>query len=336
MARGVDIQQGRGGTNEMARTSIAAPALGSRFGRDRGQLNQSRREAAWGLVFVAPWIIGFLVFTVGPLIASLIFSLTDFNLVRPEAVRFVGLDNYAQLASDPLVMQGLVATAKFALLAIPITMIASLGTAVLVNSPRLFGRSLVRTLFYMPIQIPLVASTLVWIGFLNPETGWLNQLLGLIGVQGPDWINNASWVYAALTLIGLWGIGNFMLINLAGLQSVPTELYEAARIDGAGAWSMFRRITIPLMSPILLYNLVISLITTCQYFTQAYVLTNGRGDPNNATLFINLDLYREAFVNNHMGYASAIGWLLFVIVLVLTLLLFMFARRRVYYAGGEA
>ena len=227
-------------------------------------------------------------------------------------------------------------TAKFALLAVPVTMIASLGIALLVNSPRLFGRSVFRTLFYMPIQIPLVASTLVWIGFLNPETGWLNGILGLVGIQGPDWMNNATWVYPALTLIGLWGIGNFMLINIAGLQSVPTELYEAARIDGAGPWSMFRRITIPLMSPILLYNLVISLITTFQYFTQAYVLTNGRGDPNNATLFINLDLFREAFVNNHMGYAAAIGWLLFVIVLGLTLVLFAVARKRVYYAGGEA
>jgi multiple sugar transport system permease protein len=285
---------------------------------------------------VAPWVIGFLVFTIGPLIASLVLSFTDFNLVRPEAIRFIGLDNYAQMAADPLVLQGLVVTVKFAVIAIPVTMAASLGAALLVNSQRLFGRNVFRTLFYMPIQIPLVASTLVWIGFLNTETGWLNKLLGVIGIAGPDWINTATWVYPALTLIGLWGIGNFMLINLAGLQSVPTELYEAARIDGAGPWKIFRRITIPLMSPILLYNLVISLITTFQYFTQAYVLTNGRGDPNNATLFINLDLYREAFVNNHMGYASAIGWLLFVIVLVLTLVLFLLARNRVYYAGGEA
>jgi multiple sugar transport system permease protein len=302
----------------------------------RGGLTPSRREAAWGLVFIGPWIVGLVLFTLGPLIASFVFSLTDFNLVRPEAVRYVGVDNYVRLASDPLVIQGLVATAKFALLAIPVTMIGSLGIAVLVNSPRLFGRSVFRTLFYMPIQIPLVASTLVWVGFLNTETGWLNGLLGLVGIAGPDWLNNSAWVYAALTLIGLWGIGNFMLISLAGLQSVPSELYEAARIDGAGPWAMFRRITIPLMSPILLYNLVISLITTFQYFTQAYVLTNGRGDPNNATLFINLDLFREAFVNNHMGYASAIGWLLFTIVLILTVALFAFARRRVYYAGGEA
>ncbi|MGZ8437945.1 MAG: carbohydrate ABC transporter permease [Candidatus Limnocylindrales bacterium] len=320
----------------MTKSSIAVSAPITSARGSLGRMGPSRREAMWGLLFVAPWIIGFLLFTIGPLIASLIFSLTDFNLVRPEAVRFVGLDNYARLAGDPLVIQGLVATAKFASLAIPVTMIGSLGVAILVNSPRLFGRSIFRTLFYMPIQIPLVASTLVWIGFLNPETGWLNGLLGLIGIQGPDWTNNATWVYAALTLMGLWGIGNFMLINLAGLQSVPTELYEAARIDGAGPWSMFRRITIPLMSPILLYNLVISLITTFQYFTQAYVLTNGRGDPNNATLFINLDLFREAFVNNHMGYASAIGWLLFTIVLILTLILFLVARSRVYYAGGEA
>jgi multiple sugar transport system permease protein len=317
----------------MAQTSMTVPAEQ----RPRlSLLSPSHREAAWGIVFIGPWIIGFLLFTLGPLIASFVLSLTDFNLVRPEAVKFIGIDNYSRMATDPLVLQGLLVTAKFAVLAVPITMIASLGVALIVNSPRLFGRSVFRTLFYMPIQIPLVASTLVWIGFLNPETGWLNGLLGIVGIQGPDWINNATWIYPALTLIGLWGIGNFMLINIAGLQSVPTELYEAARIDGAGAWKMFRNITIPLMSPILLYNLVISLITTFQYFTVAYVISNGRGDPNNATLFINLDLFREAFVNNHMGYASAIGWLLFVIVLVLTLVLFVAARKRVYYAGGEA
>ncbi|HUP83648.1 MAG TPA: sugar ABC transporter permease [Candidatus Limnocylindria bacterium] len=298
-------------------------------------MTSTRRQALWGIVFIGPWIIGFALFTVGPLVASLVLSFTDFNLVRTEATQFIGLDNYAQLARDPLVWQGLLVTAKFALIAIPVTMVASLGIAVLVNSPRLFGRSFFRTMFYMPIQIPLVASTLVWLGFLNTETGWLNGLLRAVGLDGPDWINSTTWIYPALTLIGLWGIGNFMLINLAGLQNVPTELYEAAKIDGAGPWAMFRRITIPLMSPVLLYNLVISLITTFQYFIVAYVLTNGRGDPDNATLFINLDLYREAFRDNHMGYASAIGWLVFVIVLVLTISLFFLARNRVYYAGEE-
>jgi multiple sugar transport system permease protein len=316
-----------------APTAIPHP---TRPRRGRMAMTPGRREALWGLVFVGPWVVGFLLFTLGPLIASLVLSFTNFNLVRPEAVEFVGLANYAQLTTDPLVGQGLLVTLKFALIAVPTTMIASLAVAVLVNSRRLFGRNIFRTLFYMPMQIPLVASTLVWLSFLNTETGWLNRLLAVIGITGPDWLNSATWVYPALTLIGLWGIGNFMLTSLAGLQAVPTELYEAARIDGAGPWQMFRRITVPLMSPILLYNLVISLITTFQYFTQAYVLTNGRGDPNNATLFINLDLFREAFVSNRMGYASAIGWLLFVIVLCLTLALFWFSRRRVYYAGGDA
>ena len=318
----------------MAKTQLAIQSPSpSRNGRLA--VTPARRSAFWGVVFIGPWVVGFLLFTIGPLIASLVLSFTDFNLTRPEAMQFVGFANYARMTTDPLVSQAFFATFVFALFAVPTTMVASLAAAVLVNSQQLFGRSVFRTLFYMPIQIPLVASTLVWASFLNTETGWLNKLLELVGIQGPDWFNSTTWVYPALTLIGLWGIGNFMLTSLAGLQSVPTELYEACRIDGAGPWRTFRRITIPLMSPILLYNLVISLITTFQYFTQAYVLTNGRGDPNNATLFINLDLFREAFVGNRMGYASAIGWVLFLIVLGLALLLFVFSRRRVYYAGGE-
>lgn len=298
-------------------------------------MTPSGREKLWGFIFIGPWLIGLLLLTAGPMIASLVLSVTDFDLVRPEAVKFIGIDNYVRMTSDPNVGKSVLVTFSFAIIAIPVTMIASLGAALILNSPKLFGRSFFRTLFYMPIQIPLVAGTLVWIGFLNTETGWLNEIIGFFGVRGPDWINSETWIYPALSLIGLWGIGNFMLINLAGLQSVPTELYEAARIDGAGGWKMFRRITIPLMSPILLYNLVISLVVTFQYFTQAYTMTNGRGDPNNATLFINLDLFREAFTFNRMGYGAAIAWLLFVIVMGLTLVIFLIARKRVYYAGGD-
>jgi len=319
----------------MSETTEARAVSHTPQARARRHVTPSTREALWGFVFIGPWLIGLVLFVGGPIIASLVLSLTDFNLVRPEAIKFIGIDNYISMSSDPNVAQALLATFKFAIIAIPLTMFASLGLAVLVNSPRLFGRNIFRTLLYMPIQIPLVASTLVWIGFLNTETGWLNGIIKSVGLTGPDWINSEVWIYPALALIGLWGVGNFMLINIAGMQSVPTELYEAAKIDGAGAWKSFRRITIPLMSPILLYNLVISLIVTFQYFTQAYTMTNGRGDPNNATLFINLDLYREAFVFNRMGYAAAIAWLLFVIVLVLTVALFIFARKRVYYAGGE-
>jgi multiple sugar transport system permease protein len=255
--------------------------------------------------------------------------------VRPEATKFVGLANYARLFSDPTIATSLGSTVKFAVIAIPLLMGASLFFAVLLNDPRLRGKSTFRTLVYMPMMIPLVASTLVWMGFLNTETGWLNAILGFFGLPQPDWINSEAWIYPSLSLIGLWGIGNFMLINIAGLQNVPTELYEAARMDGAGTWTSFRRITIPLISPVLFYNLVIILIGTFQYFTQAYTMTNGRGDPNNATLFINLVLYREGFVFNHMGYAAAIAWMLFAIVFVLTIGLFAFARKKVYYAGGE-
>ena len=303
--------------------------------RPRWQSTPSGREKLWGFVFIGPWLVGLVLLTAGPMIASLVLSLTDFDLVHPEAVRFIGIDNYVRMISDPNVLKSLIVTFRFAIIAIPVTMAASLGAALLLNSPKLLGRNVFRTLFYMPIQIPLVASTLVWIGFLNTETGWLNAILGFVGLPEPDWINSETWIYPALSLIGLWGIGNFMLINLAGLQSVPMELYEAARIDGAGPWKMFRRITIPLMSPILLYNLVISLVVTFQYFTQAYTMTNGRGDPNNATLFINLDLFREAFTFNRMGYGAAIAWLLFVIVMLLTLGIFLLARKRVYYAGSD-
>jgi len=319
----------------MSETTEARAVSHTPTTRARWRATASTREALWGFVFIGPWLIGLVLFTAGPIIASLILSMTDFNLVRPDEIKFIGADNYFKMASDPNVIQALLVTFKFAIIAIPLTMVASLGLAVLVNSPKLFGRNIFRTLLYMPIQIPLVASTLVWTGFLNTETGWLAKGFEAIGLTGPDWFNSEAWVYPALTLMGLWAIGNFMIINIAGLQSVPTELYEAARIDGASAFTQLRRITIPLISPVLLYDLVITLIATFQYFTQAYTMTNGRGDPNNATLFVNLVLYREGFVFNHMGYAAAIAWLLFVVVLVLTLVLFSVARRRVYYAGGE-
>ena len=262
-------------------------------------------------------------------------SLTNFDLLHVDQTRFVGLDNYVRLTTDPLVAQSLIATFKFAIIVIPVTMGASLGFALLMNHPKVGGKSVLRTLIYLPMMIPLVASTLVWTGFLNTETGWLNGALEALGLPEPEWIHSETWIYPALTLMGLWVVGNFMIINIAGLQSVPTELYEAARIDGASAWTQLRRITIPLISPVLLYDLVIILIATFQYFTQAYTLTNGRGDPNNATLFINLNLFREAFVFSRMGYGAAIAWLLFGIVLLLTLGLFWVARKRVYYAGGE-
>ena len=290
----------------------------------------SRRESLWGLVFISPWILGALAFTLLPMAASFVISLTNFDPRYPDAVQAIGLANYGRMLGDPLVRQSLGVTLKFAALMLPLTLVVSLGLAMLVNNPNLIGRSVFRTLLYMPTQIPIIATTLIWQGVLNLHTGWLNYALGAVGIAGPDWLNSAFWVYPGLSLMSLWGTGTMMLIALAGLQSVPTELYEAARIDGAGKWAQFRNVTIPMVSPVLFYNLIIALIGTFQYFTQAYVMTNGRGDPDNATLFFNLDLYREGWRYYDMGYAATLAWLLFVIVLSLTVILFRTRSRWVY------
>jgi multiple sugar transport system permease protein len=294
----------------------------------------TERESLTGLAFVSPFIVGFIVFSAIPMLASLVLSLTDFDPREPDQVHFIGVANYAQMLSDPVLHQALGVTVRFALLVVPLTLGFALGVAMLVNSKLLAGRTVFRTLFYMPMQIPIVASTIVWIGVLHATNGWLNYALEGVGIPGPNWLQSTFWVGPALGLMGLWGIGNMMLIFLAGLQSVPTELYDAAQVDGAGPWASFRHVTLPMISPVLFYNLIIALIAAFQYFTQAYVVSNGRGDPDRATLFFNLDLYREAFGFFHMGYASAMAWLLFVIVLALTIVLFKTAGSWVF-AGGE-
>jgi multiple sugar transport system permease protein len=311
-------------------TIATAPAATRTSGR--GPLLD--REARWGLVFVSPWLIGFLLFMALPMVAALYLSFTDYNPIDPGATQFIGLENYQRMLRDPVFLESLWVTIKFAVLVVPATLLFALGIALLVNSTLLRGRTLFRTLFYMPVQIPLVASTLVWMGMLNSQSGWINLGLTAVGLPVPDWLHSTFWVYPSLTLMGLWGIGNMMLIFLAGLQGVPTELYEAARVDGAGRWATFRHVTVPMISTVLFYNLIIVLIGTFQYFTQAYVITNGRGDPDGATLFFNLNLFREGFVYFDMGYASALAWVLFAIVLVLTALLFRYARNWVYEGSG--
>ena len=293
-------------------------------------LTFGRRESFWGLAFISPWILGALAFTLLPMGASFVISLTNFDPRYPDAVQSVGLANYQRMLADPLVLQSLGVTLKFAAVMLPLTLAVSLGLAMLVNNPKLIGRTVFRTLFYMPTQIPIIATTLIWQGVLNLHTGWLNYALGAVGIAGPDWLNSTFWVYPGLSLMSLWGTGTMMLIALAGLQSVPTELYEAARIDGAGRWAQFRNVTFPMVSPVLFYNLIIALIGTFQYFTQAYVITNGRGDPDNATLFFNLNLYREGWRYYDMGYAATLAWLLFVIVLSITVILFRTRSRWVY------
>ncbi len=294
-----------------------------------------RRESTTGLLFVAPFIVGFVLFSAIPMIASFVLSLTDFDPREPDEIRFIGLANYLRMLEDPAILQSLYVTVRFAIMVVPLTLAASLGVAMLVNSRLLAGRNVFRTLFYLPMQIPIVASTLVWMGVLHATTGWLNLSLRAVGIEGPAWLQDPTWVGPALALMGLWGIGNMMLIFLAGLQGVPSELYDAARVDGAGPWASFRHVTLPQISPVIFYNLVISLIAAFQYFTQAYVVSNGRGDPDGATLFYNLQLYRQAFPFFNMGYASAMAWVLVVIVLAITVLLFRTSGRWVFEGGGR-
>jgi ABC-type sugar transport system permease subunit len=299
------------------------------------RISLGTRNALTGIAFISPWIVGFLLFTALPMAASFVLSMTDFDPRAPGDTTFIGLDNYREMLGDERLLHSLWITVRLGLILVPATMLFALGVALLVNHALLRGRSVFRTLFYMPMQIPIVASTLVWLGVLNASNGWLNMGLGAVGITGPDWINSAAWVAPSLTLMGLWGIGNMMLIFLAGLQGVPTELYDAAKADGAGPFSTFRHVTLPMISTVIFYNLIIALIGTFQYFTQAYIIGNGRGDPANETLFYNLNLYLEGWSFFRMGYASALAWLLFVIVLGLTLLLFRAARSFVYEAGGD-
>ena len=294
----------------------------------------SNRESVTGLLYVSPFIVGFVLFAAIPMLASFVLSLTNFDPREPDEIVFIGLDNYVRLLGDPVVAESLWVTLRFAAMVVPLSLIFALGVAMLVNSKLLAGRNVFRTLFYLPMQIPIVASTLVWIGVLHATTGWLNLSLGAIGIEGPNWLQSTTWVGPALVLMGLWGIGNMMLIFLAGLQGVPTELYDAAKVDGANSWGSFRNVTLPLISPVLFYNLIISLIATFQYFTQAFIISNGRGDPDRATLFFNLNLYRQAFGFFNMGYASALAWVLVVIVLGLTIVLFRTSRTWVF-EGGE-
>lgn len=315
----------------MTSTPRQAALPGSIVGQGRVGGGIARREQMWGYIFISPWIIGFILFTFLPMAAALVFSFTDFDLRRPDEINFVGLENYQRLLSDGRVAHSMAITIRFIAITVPLNLLFALGLALLLNSQRVAGKNILRTLFYMPIQIPLVAATLIWLGVLNGSTGWVNRILEIFGVQGPDWIADSSWVLVALALIGIWGVGNMMLIFIAGLQGVPTELYDAAKVDGAGAWTTFRRVTVPLITPIIFYNVLISFVTSFQVFIQPYVLKNGI--PDDSTNLFNVNLYREAFVFNQMGYASALGWVLFGVILSVTAFLFWSSRRWVYYAA---
>lgn len=294
----------------------------------------ARREARWGYLFISPWIIGFLLLTLAPMVATFVFTFTNINLIQDEPLRFVGLDNYASLLADSRAWNAMRVTLQFAAIALPIGVLLPFAIALLLNSRSLRGSRYFQALFFMPFVIPFVAAIFAWSGMLNPEAGWINGTLRfLFGIDGPNWLNDPSWIYPALVLIGLWGIGSGIIINLAGLQNVPTELYDAARVDGAGFWGQLRHVTLPLLSPVFFYSITLGTVGVLQYFLVPLVLNQGSGRPGDTTFFFNIYLYKTFFTFQDMSYGATLAWLLFVVILAITLALFWSARYWVYYAG---
>ncbi len=288
-----------------------------------------RYEALWAYGLISPWLIGFVLFVAGPMIASLVISTTRYDIVNPPT--FVGLFMYSKmLFDDPKFWHSLQITITYAIVAIPLGLVLGLALAMLLNT-KVPGIAFWRTIYYMPSVISGVAVSILWVYIFNPRFGVLNWMLGWFGVKGPGWLSSPDWALTALVIMSLWGVGGGMIVYLSGLQGIPTVLYEAARIDGAGGWQQFWNITLPMISPVIFYNLVTGIIGTFQYFTQAYIMTSG--GPAEATLFYNLYLYNNAFRYMDMGYASALAWALFAIVLVLTALVFKSSAMWVYYAG---
>jgi multiple sugar transport system permease protein len=295
-----------------------------------------KAEYRQGWLFVSPWVIGFLLLTAGPMIYSLFLSFTASSLLSPP--QWVGLENYRRMFADPVFYRSLGNTVYYALLGVPLGMLLSLGLALLLDAP-VRGMGIFRTLFFLPSVTNTVALSLLWLWLLNPEFGLLNTALGAVGIEGPLWLQSERWAKPALVLMSLWTVGGQMIICLAALQGVPLELKEAASIDGAGPVRRFFAVILPMISPALLFNFIMGLVGALQVFTQAFVMTGGvqpgsEGGPNQSTLFIVLYIYKKAFQEYDMGYASALAWALFVLITLCTWLAWRVSRSRVHYEGG--
>src|SRR6266508_1784071 len=280
----------------------------------------TRRQWTYGFLFLLPWIIGFFAFQLLPILFTLFLSFTDYtgsSEFKLGNFNFVGLANYKHLFNDPLALPSMGVTLKFALIGIPLGLIIPLLLAVLVNSRRLIASSIFRTLFYLPSVIPVVAGTIIFGGVLNTQSGWLNLSLKALGVANPPrWFTDPTWAGFALNLLAIWAAGNAMIILLASLQGVPTELYEAATVDGAGPITKFFYITVPMISPVIFYNVTIGVILAFQYFVPALLIGSFNGNPQGALLFFPTVFYREGFVYSRMGYASVLAIVIFLVTMV--------------------
>ncbi len=299
----------------------------------RPSAKRQMRRLLTGLLFASPWIFGLLLFSAYPIAISFYYSLTSFSvLTRPV---WVGFDNYVNLVSrDPTFLTAVSNSLVYAAMSIPSSMVVGIGLALLLNT-NVTGMSIYRALYYLPVLVPPVASAVIWKWVLNPRFGVVNAILGSVGLPQPGWLSNPLWAKPSMVIIDLWALGNAVVIYLAGLQDVPRELLEAAEIDGAGGLGRTWYITLPMITPVIFFNLVMGVIGAFQSFTIPFTLTNGDGSPAQSLLFYSMYLYRNAFQTLRMGSASAMAWMLLVVVLIATLIIFGTASSWVYYRGGE-
>jgi len=287
------------------------------------------RESLAFYLFASPWLFGLIFFTLGPMIASFVLSFASYPVITPA--KFIGFTNYINMWKDKLVWQSVKVTLLYSVAALPIILSCAFLVALMLNQD-VRGTKSLRTFYYMPTVISGVPVSVLWMWMLNPQFGLVNNFLLIFGIHGPQWFFSKTWVIPAFILMGLWALGVTMVIFLAGLQDIPVHLYEAAQIDGAGALSQFRHVTLPMMSPIILFTLIIGIIDSFQIFTPSLIITSG--GPDNASLFYGLLLFNNAFRYLKMGYASALAWLMFVVIVLLTVLVFRSTGRWVYYEGS--
>lgn len=315
----------------MATQSRLAAVQGMINGLRTGQLTPAQRRNLTGWIFISPFVLGFIFWWLIPALIALFLSVNEWNMIK--APEFIGLGNFEHMFNDPLLPQSLKATFIYTIVSVPLGLVLSFGLAMLLNN-QLPAIGVFRTIFYLPSIIPAVASAAMWAWIFNTDFGLMNVIIRSFGGPKIRWLQDPNWAMPALILISAWGVGGSMIIFLAGLQGIPDIYYEAAEIDGAGRWAKLRRITLPLMSPIIFFNFLIGFINSFQVFVAGYLITDG--GPTNATLFLVLYIYRTAFRSLNMGYAATVSWLLFFILMGLSFLVFRYIGNRVYYENpGE-
>ena len=293
-------------------------------------MSNRKREAAAGLWFASPWFIGLAVFLAYPLAASMYYSFCDYSVLKPPV--WIGAANYVELFHDEVFWKTVSNTAVYATMALPISMLIGIGLAMLLNS-KIKGMAFYRTIFFLPSLVPMISLAVLWLFILNSDSGVLNQALGALHIKGPNWLGDTMWTKPALVVTGVWGVGNAMLIYLASLQDVPASLIEAADLDGANGWQKTKNVTLPMISPVILFNLIMGIIGTLQVFAVPYVMLPD-GGPERSAYFYTAYLFDNAFRYNKMGFACAMGWIMFSVILILTLVSLKLSEKHVHYQGG--